>query len=174
VSASAVNPALTNEQRYQAMLRISEALSERREHDEVARVLADCLSEFLQFEHLDFVVFKGDHWWDWPGNIRELENFIERAVLLTRGKSLEAPIAELRRSYVEELKPAAAQPPNEDIARIVKETLEALGGRRGPADQRTQKQKEEIIRVLTETRGARRWRRWCCCSHRHQPHDTAL
>jgi succinate dehydrogenase/fumarate reductase-like Fe-S protein len=62
VSASAVNPGLTNEQRYQAMLRISEALSECREHDEVARVLADCLSEFLQFEHLDFVVFKGDYW----------------------------------------------------------------------------------------------------------------
>jgi formate hydrogenlyase transcriptional activator len=96
---------------------------------------------------------KGITGWDWPGNIRELENFIERAVLLTRGKSLEAPIAELRRSYVEELKPAAAQPPDEDIARIVKETLEALGGRSGPADQRTQKQKEEIIRVLTETRG---------------------
>src|SRR5579872_2490325 len=29
--------------------------------------------------------------WGWPGNIRELENFIERAVILTRGKSLEAP-----------------------------------------------------------------------------------
>ena len=26
--------------------------------------------------------------WDWPGNVRELENVIERAVLLTRGNSL--------------------------------------------------------------------------------------
>jgi formate hydrogenlyase transcriptional activator len=32
----------------------------------------------------------------WPGNIRELENFIERAVILTRGSSLTAPLAELR------------------------------------------------------------------------------
>ena len=32
----------------------------------------------------------------WPGNIRELENFIERAVILTRGSSLEVPLAELR------------------------------------------------------------------------------
>jgi formate hydrogenlyase transcriptional activator len=32
----------------------------------------------------------------WPGNIRELENFIERAVILTRGSGLAAPLAELR------------------------------------------------------------------------------
>ena len=32
----------------------------------------------------------------WPGNIRELENFIERAVILTRGSSLAAPLAELK------------------------------------------------------------------------------
>ena len=31
----------------------------------------------------------------WPGNIRELENFIERAVILTRGSSLTVPLAEL-------------------------------------------------------------------------------
>ena len=35
---------------------------------------------------------KGLTAWEWPGNIRELENFIERAVILTRGKSLEAPL----------------------------------------------------------------------------------
>jgi formate hydrogenlyase transcriptional activator len=33
----------------------------------------------------------------WPGNIRELENFIERAVILTRGSSLAVPLAELKR-----------------------------------------------------------------------------
>src|SRR5918996_581259 len=32
----------------------------------------------------------------WPGNIRELENFIERAVILTRGSSLSVPLAELK------------------------------------------------------------------------------
>jgi formate hydrogenlyase transcriptional activator len=32
----------------------------------------------------------------WPGNIRELENFIERAVLLSPGKGLRVPISELK------------------------------------------------------------------------------
>ena len=34
--------------------------------------------------------------WDWPGNIRELENFIERSVILSRGRDLQVPIGELR------------------------------------------------------------------------------
>jgi len=33
--------------------------------------------------------------WHWPGNIRELENFIERSVILSHGTALQAPIAEL-------------------------------------------------------------------------------
>jgi formate hydrogenlyase transcriptional activator len=32
----------------------------------------------------------------WPGNIRELETFIERAVILSRGSTLVAPLAELK------------------------------------------------------------------------------
>ena len=32
----------------------------------------------------------------WPGNIRELENFIERAVILSRGSSLNVPLSELK------------------------------------------------------------------------------
>ena len=34
----------------------------------------------------------------WPGNIRELENFLERAVILTQGDELNVPISELKRS----------------------------------------------------------------------------
>jgi formate hydrogenlyase transcriptional activator len=37
----------------------------------------------------------------WPGNIRELENFIERAVILSRGSNLDAPLAELERLSAE-------------------------------------------------------------------------
>ena len=32
----------------------------------------------------------------WPGNIRELENLIERAVLLSPGKELRVPVSELK------------------------------------------------------------------------------
>ena len=34
----------------------------------------------------------------WPGNIRELENFIERCVILTQGEELSVPCTELKRS----------------------------------------------------------------------------
>jgi formate hydrogenlyase transcriptional activator len=34
----------------------------------------------------------------WPGNIRELENFIERAVILTQGTELAIPLVEFRKS----------------------------------------------------------------------------
>jgi formate hydrogenlyase transcriptional activator len=40
----------------------------------------------------------------WPGNIRELQNFIERSVILTDGIVLRPPLAELKRS------PEAASP----------------------------------------------------------------
>ncbi len=33
--------------------------------------------------------------WNWPGNIRELENFVERSVILTPGSVLQAPLTEL-------------------------------------------------------------------------------
>jgi len=35
---------------------------------------------------------------DWPGNIRQLENFIERCVIFTQGEELNVPHAELRSS----------------------------------------------------------------------------
>jgi formate hydrogenlyase transcriptional activator len=34
----------------------------------------------------------------WPGNIRELQNFIERSVILSVGSELRAPLAELKRA----------------------------------------------------------------------------
>jgi formate hydrogenlyase transcriptional activator len=97
-------------------------------------------------------MMKGLTAWEWPGNIRELENFIERAVILTRGRSLEAPLGELRTVAAPET--AAVQSSGrQDIAQIVKETLDALNGNKHPRDERAQKQREEIIHALTESKG---------------------
>jgi transcriptional regulator with GAF, ATPase, and Fis domain len=91
--------------------------------------------------------------WEWPGNVRELENFIERAVILSRGKTLEVPLPELSKSADQKPAHAAATPAQEDIVRIVKETISALDGRNRIADEFATKQREEIIRALTETKG---------------------
>jgi formate hydrogenlyase transcriptional activator len=45
---------------------------------------------------------------DWPGNIRELENFIERCVILTPGDELNVPRSELRKSGVRSMISAAS------------------------------------------------------------------
>jgi len=106
-----------------------------------------------RIESISPAVMKGLTAWEWPGNIRELENFIERAVILTRGRSLEAPLTELRRPIT--LQPAVTMQGSgtENIARIVKETLHVLNGTKTAADERTQKQREEIVRVLGESKG---------------------
>ena len=98
-------------------------------------------------------VMKGLVAWDWPGNVRELENFIERAVILTRGRSLEAPFEELRKLHAEEPTQTKKERAQEVIARIVKETISALDGRNNFADENAKKQREKIVRVLTESKG---------------------
>jgi formate hydrogenlyase transcriptional activator len=40
-------------------------------------------------------VMKALETYNWPGNIRELQNFIERSVILTKSVELQAPLAEL-------------------------------------------------------------------------------
>jgi len=73
---------------------------------------------------------------DWPGNIRELQNFIERAVLMTDGPVLRPQLAELTR-----IAPAAAATPERTLAELervyITETLQKLnwqvGGRAGAA-----------------------------------------
>ena len=95
-------------------------------------------------------VMKGLSAWEWPGNIRELENFIERAVILTHGNSLVVPLSELHGPPMEPARPGATP---DDIARIVKETINVLVPQKDPADGRAQKQRAEIVRALTESKG---------------------
>ncbi len=64
--------------------------------------------------------------WHWPGNIRELENLIERAVILSQGPTLHVPLAELK--------------PSAETASATSLTLEA-------------QEREHILRVLREAKG---------------------
>ena len=104
-----------------------------------------------KIDSIPAAVMKGLKAWEWPGNIRELENLVERAVILTRGRSLEAPLSELRKVKVDDGERTPADQDN--IARIVKETIKALHANRTVADQDTKKQRDAIVRALTESKG---------------------
>jgi len=132
-------------------------LRERREDIPVlARYFAQKFAEQMEkrIETIPAVTMRALMEWDWPGNVRELANFIERAVILTRGRSLEAPpLGEVRRACMDQATQTAPLQDRDDIARIVKETLNALDGRRSVADEYDRKQREEIVRTLTECKG---------------------
>jgi formate hydrogenlyase transcriptional activator len=66
--------------------------------------------------------------WSWPGNIRELENFIERSVILSEGGRLRPPLGELR----------------EDISRQLSDSDGTL----------RDKERGHIVEILRQTRGA--------------------
>jgi transcriptional regulator with GAF, ATPase, and Fis domain len=76
--------------------------------------------------------------WRWPGNIRELENFLERAVILTRGPVLYVPLAELETAETEgedkemEISTLHAAE-REHILRVLRETKGQIGGDDGAA-----------------------------------------
>ncbi|HET6169303.1 MAG TPA: sigma 54-interacting transcriptional regulator [Terracidiphilus sp.] len=76
--------------------------------------------------------------WPWPGNIRELENFLERAVILTRGSVLYVPLAELETSAAQEESALAESPTletaeREHILRVLREAKGQIGGDDGAA-----------------------------------------
>jgi len=76
--------------------------------------------------------------WKWPGNIRELENFLERAVILTRGPVLYAPLAELETAVEEDDSdemdnPLLHQAEREHILRVLKSCKGLIGGADGAA-----------------------------------------
>ena len=74
---------------------------------------------------------------DWPGNIRELQNFIERAVVMTEGRMLQPPLAELMRwRPAEGVAPAGrtlAEMERVYIVETLQKTRGVIGGRAGAA-----------------------------------------
>ena len=71
----------------------------------------------------------------WPGNIRELENFIERAIILSPGSELQIPISELLRRGQELPSEAKTlvEAEREHILRVLGETQWIISGPSGAA-----------------------------------------
>lgn len=77
--------------------------------------------------------------YSWPGNVRELQNVIERAVILSRGSSLQIPSADLhnRTTLVESNTPSLpvtlSDAEREHILKALHETGWVVGGPKGAA-----------------------------------------
>jgi formate hydrogenlyase transcriptional activator len=75
--------------------------------------------------------------YNWPGNIRELQNLVERGVILSRGSSLEIPLTELKRSTrvttVTNNATTLEAVERDHILRVLSETRWVIGGPRGAA-----------------------------------------
>ena len=75
--------------------------------------------------------------YDWPGNIRELQNLIERAVILSPGPILRVPVRELHNHTITVPRSGQHQTLEEaeraHILRTLKETKWVLGGPNGAA-----------------------------------------
>ena len=65
----------------------------------------------------------------WKGNIRELANFIERAVILTRGEELEVPLNELATSYESNVAVGMPSTFRQAESSVIIDALRAAAGR---------------------------------------------
>ncbi|PYV62173.1 MAG: Fis family transcriptional regulator, partial [Acidobacteria bacterium] len=87
-----------------------------------------------QIESIPAAAMKKLAAWHWPGNIRELENFIERSVILTHSSALQVPIGELgsngEATPVQGTREAADR---DEILRILKDTKGRVAGPQGAA-----------------------------------------
>jgi formate hydrogenlyase transcriptional activator len=73
--------------------------------------------------------------YQWPGNIRELQNFIERSLILTSGNVLESPLASLRSAAeAEHLGPITLEDAERDhILKTLEQTRWVVAGPNGAA-----------------------------------------
>ena len=122
--------------------------------DDIPQLVSYFVQKFAKqmqkkIEAISPAVMKGLTAWDWPGNIRELENFIERAVILTRGRSLEPPLGELRRTNTIGIPRTG----DRKIEPVVEEKPNHQSDKTTVADEYEGRQRDEIIRALTACKG---------------------
>src|ERR1700678_574071 len=71
--------------------------------------------------------------WAWPGNIREMENFVERSVILTPGSVLQVPSSELNTPLDESQSGTLHEKERERIVLALRDCRGQLGGPQGAA-----------------------------------------
>jgi formate hydrogenlyase transcriptional activator len=73
--------------------------------------------------------------YDWPGNIRELQNFVERGVILSTGSVFQPPFMPLRREtrVILKSRKTLEDAMREHILQALDQTKWVLGGRQGTA-----------------------------------------
>jgi len=88
-------------------------------------------------DHIPDHVMEALTHYHWPGNIRELQNFIERAVIVTVGRELCPVMAELRPPVIAQSRPAVtrtlAKAERAHILETPRQTNWVVGGRNGAA-----------------------------------------
>jgi formate hydrogenlyase transcriptional activator len=88
-----------------------------------------------QIEHIPPETMSALTSYEWPGNIRELQNFIERSVILTSGNVLCPPLASLRAAAeTESLEAVTLEDAERDhIRKILEQTRWVVAGPKGAA-----------------------------------------
>ena len=71
--------------------------------------------------------------YDWPGNIRELQNVIERSVILTKGNALQVAMPEFTGREVSAVRNRASDVERERILKALEESGGIVGGPEGAA-----------------------------------------
>ena len=101
-----------------------------------------------QIESIPIAAMRKLSSWYWPGNIRELENFIERSVILTHGTALQAPITELGNSGRNAPVSVRYEANDRDeIVRLLRVTSGRVGGADGAAARMGMKRTTLISRM---------------------------
>ena len=88
-----------------------------------------------QINHIPPATMSALSSYQWPGNIRELQNFIERSVILSDGTALDPPLGELRKSAVAESLGAVTlkDAERDHILKTLKQTRWVVAGPNGAA-----------------------------------------
>ena len=105
---------------------------------DIALLVAHFVRRFAErqgksIDHIPDDVMEALQLYHWPGNIRELQNFIERAVIMTTGTSLRPRIAELKIQEAVAAVRTLADAERVHIMATLRATNWVVGGRSGAA-----------------------------------------